>query len=277
MYFLYALLFTGFFSNDDVKVFRYPTLSPDGSQMAFSYQGDIWTVAASGGKANRLTVHEAYDSRPQWSPDGKKILFSTLRNGNNDLYTVDNNGGNIKRLTYHSASDVNGNWKSNEEVVFSTRRNFIAVERESEFHTLNVSGGTPERSMNSLGSDANFSSNHSLMAYVRGGCRVERETYKGPANRDIWIYDPQSKKYSEVTSFDGQDIMPEWGAGRDLYFLSAESGRYNIYKTTIDGSGEAGPKQAITEFTDQGIRYFDVAADGKTLSYVHGIDVYSCR
>lgn len=274
MTFLYALLFTAFYSNDDIKVLRYPTLSPDGSQIAFSYQGDIWTVASTGGRANRLSIHEAYDSQPQWSPDGNTILFSTLRNGNNDLYTMHKNGSQITRLTYHSASDVSGNWKNKDEIVFSTRRNFIAVERESEFHTISAQGGTPERTMNSLGSDANFSAHNNLMAYVRGGCRVERESYQGPANRDIWIYNPETAQYTEITSFEGQDIMPEWGAGRDLFFLSAENKKYNIYKTTIGNDGKASEKEAVTDFTDQGIRYFDVAADGKTLVFVQGVDIF---
>ena len=50
---------------------RYPSLSPDGKWIAFSYQDDIYVVAAEGGRARQLTVNEAYDFRPVWSPDGK--------------------------------------------------------------------------------------------------------------------------------------------------------------------------------------------------------------
>ncbi|GLR17051.1 S41 family peptidase [Portibacter lacus] len=275
MNFIYALILTQFFFAENQEIYRYPTLSPDGSEIAFTYQGDIWTASSSGGKATRLTIHEAYDSRPQWSPNGKKLLFSSLRNGNNDLYSIDTNGKNLQRHTYHSASDVDGNWIDNKQISFSSRRNFVAVEREYEFHKLDTEGGTPERYMNSLGSDGNFSTNHDLMAYVRGGCRIERETYKGPANRDIWVYDPEDGNYIQITDFDGQDVLPEWGAQKDLFYLSAKNGKYNIYKTILDDDNKPGESTAITSFTDQGIRNYDVAANGKSLIYVKGIDIYT--
>ncbi|WP_235297894.1 S41 family peptidase [Portibacter marinus] len=272
---IFALIFSSFLMADDIEILRYPSLSPDGKYMAFSYQGDIWTVSSEGGKATRLTIHEAYDSNPQWSPDGSQILFSSARNGNNDLYVISQNGDKLKRLTYHSAGDTGGSWVDNETVTFTTRRDFIAVERESEFHTVKLSGGTPERTMNSLGSDPNFSQNHPLMAYVRGGCRIEREAYKGPANRDIWIYDPANEKYTEVTNFEGQDVMPEWGEGKNLYFLSARNGKYNIYHTEIGEDNQPGEISALTEFEDQGIRNFDVSADGSTIVFVQGVDIFT--
>ncbi|MGB6035270.1 MAG: hypothetical protein WBG42_03305, partial [Cryomorphaceae bacterium] len=58
---------------------RYPAISPDGSKIAFAYQGDIYTVSISGGEAKRLTIHEAYESEPIWSPDGKSLAFSSMR------------------------------------------------------------------------------------------------------------------------------------------------------------------------------------------------------
>jgi hypothetical protein len=39
---------------------RQPSISKSGALISFSFQGDIWTVPASGGRANRLTIHEAY-------------------------------------------------------------------------------------------------------------------------------------------------------------------------------------------------------------------------
>ena len=52
-----------------------PAISPDGKTLAFSYQGDIWTMPLAGGSPLRLTIHEGYESRPIWSPDGKNISF----------------------------------------------------------------------------------------------------------------------------------------------------------------------------------------------------------
>jgi tricorn protease len=62
---------------DDSPYVRYPDINSNGSQIAFSYQGDIWTVPTVGGKATRLTLHEAYDGFPLWSNDDNQIAFSS--------------------------------------------------------------------------------------------------------------------------------------------------------------------------------------------------------
>src|SRR5690242_7453775 len=56
-----------------------PAVSPDGKQIAFSWQGDIWTAPIDGGRARRLSTHEARDMRPVYSPDGKQIAFVSDR------------------------------------------------------------------------------------------------------------------------------------------------------------------------------------------------------
>ncbi|MCS7310891.1 MAG: DPP IV N-terminal domain-containing protein, partial [Armatimonadetes bacterium] len=56
-----------------IRFARYPAPSPDGKQIAFSWQGDLWLASSAGGEAKRLTVHEGYDFAPIWSPDGTKI------------------------------------------------------------------------------------------------------------------------------------------------------------------------------------------------------------
>ena len=58
---------------------RTPAISPDGGTVAFSYRGDIWTVAAEGGDAARLTVHGAHDFIPVWSRDGRWLAFASDR------------------------------------------------------------------------------------------------------------------------------------------------------------------------------------------------------
>ena len=58
---------------------RHPAINNNGTVIAFSYQGDIWTVPSSGGRPIRLTIHEAYESNPVFSPEGKSIAFSGSR------------------------------------------------------------------------------------------------------------------------------------------------------------------------------------------------------
>ncbi len=64
-------------------------ISPDGKTIVFDMMGDLFTVPATGGKATPLTRGIAFDSHPRWSPDGKKILFSSDRSGAENIWWID--------------------------------------------------------------------------------------------------------------------------------------------------------------------------------------------
>ena len=66
-------------AQEPIRFARTPDVSPDGKQIAFSYLGDIWTVEAIGGVARPVTLHEAHDLNPCFSPDGRSIAFTVIR------------------------------------------------------------------------------------------------------------------------------------------------------------------------------------------------------
>ena len=68
---------------------RYPSVSPDGTTIAFVYKGDIYTVGVEGGEAQRLTFQPEMDVQPVWSPDGQTIAFASERHGNFDVFVMD--------------------------------------------------------------------------------------------------------------------------------------------------------------------------------------------
>jgi len=206
---------------DDTPFVRFPAPSPDGSKIAFSFQGDIWTVSLDSGDAKRLTIHQAYESYPKWSLDGKKIAFSSNRFGNNDIFTIPATGGIPKRLTYHSANDVLNQWTTKNTLLFSTARLFRQVERINETYSVKDIGGTPKRILNSLGDMPVLSPDGKNIAFTRGSCRIEREDYKGPANRDIWLYNIEKKEYTKLTIYDGNDFYPRWQDNDTILFISS--------------------------------------------------------
>jgi len=273
---VYGFLNSSLDAQDTSPLLRYPSLNSDGTQVAFVYQGDIWTMSVAGGLAHRITIHEAYEHTPRWSPDDSKIVFSSNRYGNDDLYIIDANGQNLKRLTYHSGSDESASWINDKEIGFNTVRNFVQVEREDEFYTVNTDGNTPYRSHDAVGHNGRYSPDENLMLFVRGNCRVAREAYRGPANRNVWVYNKSQNSYTQLTTDEGQDVMPTWGGEHTAYFLSARDGRYNIYKWELDQNGApVGAPLALTNYKDEGIDYFDVARDGSRIIYSYGGRLYT--
>lgn len=263
-------------AQEDITLLRFPVLSPDGTQIALSYQGDIWTVDANGGTARRLTIHESYESHPQWSPDGQSIVFQGNRYGNNDIFSIKANGSRPMRLTHHSTADGSPSFDNQGNVLFTTRRNFIQVEREREIHQVSATGGTPSRCLNTSGFNPKASPNGRFVAFIQGSCRLAREAYTGPANRNIWVYDTQNKTYQTIADSDAQDVYADWGNDETLYFLSAKNGRYNIYQIGIDANGKAiGDPTALTNFTEEGIRYFDVSQNGQKIVFSRGTSIYT--
>lgn len=255
---------------------RHPSINKNGSLISFSYQGDIWTVPAIGGRATRLTIHEAYESNPIFSPDDKTIAFSGSRFGNNDIFTIPVEGGTAKRLTYHSAADNISSWTIDGSIIFNTSREFRQIERDPEMFAISAKGGTEQRISDILGFEPVTSPDGKFIAFTRGGSNpVAREDYTGSSDREIWIMNTKTKSYNKLPLFSTNDIMPQWGANNSLYFLSSTSGTYNLYKITIDGSGNAaGKPEQITKYKDEAIRHYSISKDGSSIVFEKDMNFY---
>src|SRR5947209_20626912 len=102
--------------------FGEPALSPDRSEVAFVSGGDIWTVPATGGEAHLLVSHPATESRPLYSPDGKRLAFTSTRTGNGDIYVLTLATGQLKRMTYSDApEDIDGWSHDGQWIYFSSQ------------------------------------------------------------------------------------------------------------------------------------------------------------
>jgi tricorn protease len=254
---------------------RQPAINKDGSLVAFSFQGDIWTVAATGGRATRLTVHEAYEGYPVFSPDGSEIAFSAARYGNYDLFVMPTQGGAAKRLTFHSNDDMISSWTVKDRILFSTNREFHAIERPPEVYAINPAGGTEMRILDAVGWDPVLSPDGRWMAYVSGDANpVPRMAYRGSSARQIWLFDTKKKTFHRLPGFPTNNILPKWAGNNTLYFLSSVDGAYNLYRWSLDNEGQAGAAEKLTMYKDESIRYYSISADGSAIVFEKNMDLY---
>lgn len=85
--------------------------SPDGKRIAFAwavgYNQDIYTIPTSGGSPTRVTTNPEWDYNPQWSGDGKKIAFSSMR-GWGDMYQINSSAPFGKPTNLSNSTDGGG-------------------------------------------------------------------------------------------------------------------------------------------------------------------------
>lgn len=268
-----ALLATGVLTAQNALI-RTPNISPDASMVAFSYQGDIWTYNFNNQQTKRLTVHQAYESSPVWNTKGTELAFSSNRKGATNIFTVSTNGGVPKQITFYPTTDTPHAWTKDNEIVFTTRRVYSGPEWDAQTYEVNANGGTPKRLITAYGSMATVSPNGKFVAFVKGACRIAREDYVGSAQRDIWIYNTQTKQYHQITDTPKNDHSPLWDAAGNLYFIGAESGRYNIYKQNLAANGTAqGSAQKLTNQRTNGVVSYSVSNNG-TIVFSTAFDMY---
>src|ERR1051326_9079437 len=87
---IYLMLLAGAL-RADTKLLRFPDIH--GDKIVFTYAGDLWTAASSGGTATRLTAHPGLELFAKFSPDGKWIAFTGQYDGDEKVYVMPAGGG----------------------------------------------------------------------------------------------------------------------------------------------------------------------------------------
>ncbi len=269
-------------AQNDAGWMRYPALSPDGTTIAFTYRGDLYRVAATGGTATQLTQHPAHDFMPVWSHDGTRIAFASDRHGNFDLYVIPAVGGAAQRLTYHSAAEYPYSFTPDDKsMVFGAARMDAAANRQypaasmPELWTVPTTGGRPVQLLTTPADDARYSRDGQFLIYTdnKGRENVWRKHHVSSVARDIWVYDAKSGTHRPLTTFAGEDRQPVLADGdKAFYYLSEESGTFNVHKLPLAG----GTSQQLTAFRGLPVRFLSTANDG-TLGFGHDGQLYTMK
>ena len=263
------------YAPQEARVLRFPAIYKD--QIVFTYAGDLYTVSAKGGIARKLTSHEGYEMFARFSPDGKMIAFTAEYDGNREVYVMPSEGGIPKRVTYTpvlSRDDVADRmgpnnivmgWKhDNKHIVFRSRmREWNSF--NGQLYLVPCDGGTPVQLPLPRGGFCSFSPDDKKLAYNR----IFREfrtwkRYRGGMADDIWIYDFETKKVTNITNNPAQDIIPMW-SGDKIYFLSDrdENKRMNLYVYDL----KTKQTRKLTNFTEYDIKFPSLGPDAIVFEY----------
>ncbi|QNA44161.1 S41 family peptidase [Lacibacter sediminis] len=282
---LFALIAFGFSFHSFAQSptwLRYPSISPDGKTIVFTYKGDLYKVASAGGSATPLTLHEAHDFMPVWSKDSKSIAFASDRYGNFDVFVIPVEGGEAKRLTYHSSAEYPYSFTNdNKAVVFGGTRMDLQTNRQfpsgymTELYSVAVNGGRVSQLFTTPAEDVKFSKDGSKLIYQNkvGGENIWRKHHTSAVTRDIVLYDFKTNTHKQITSFNGEDRSPVFTTDESgFYYLSEESGSYNIHKMNLSG----GKSEKLTSYKKHPVRFLTSSNDG-LLSYGYDGEIYTMK
>lgn len=255
-------------------------VSPDGSTIAFTYRGDIYTVPFAGGQARRLTVNPAHDSAPVWSPDSKRIAFASDREGTDDIFIVDAAGGTPVRLTtMNNSAESPRAFLDNETVLFGATGmpgiDFAGMPVLGQVYKVAAKAGArPEMYLSIPMTTVSVNpANGDLLYQDRKGYEdVLRKHERSSGTPDVWRYDPKSGKFTQLTDFNGANTNPVWGAGETYFYLTDKDGTNNVWMRDMNGK-----EQQLTKFKNHPVRSLSAARDGSRLAFSQNGQIYTMQ
>jgi len=264
---------------------QYPALSPDGNTIVFSAGGDLWAIENKGGPATRLTAHPAIEGRAKFDADGSRIAFESNRGGVANIFTADVAGtGNsmvlsgIDRVTTSDRTQWLGGFSSDGNSVLFSAYLFPEIYRQPRMYSAPLDGGAMTDLTGAFGRAPALALSDDSIYFVRGYYYPHRVVYRGPGNLDIWMFEPGSGEFTQMTGFDGNDMDPCPLPDGGMVYLSSKGGHYNLFRMEAGKSDAKGrkPGKQLTQFAPGegehtimgGVRDLSVSRDGSVAAFV---------
>jgi Tol biopolymer transport system component/C-terminal processing protease CtpA/Prc len=256
--------------------FTEPALSPDRSEIAFVSGSDIWTVPVNGGEARLLVSHPAYESRPHYSPDGKRLAFVSTRTGNGDIYTLTFETGELKRLTFDDGNDQLDAWSRDGKWLYfsSTSRDISGM---SDVFRIGADGGTPMQvSADRYATEywAAPSPDGQSLAFTARGITLAQWWRNGRSHLDqceIWLRRAgPASGYERFSDGGAKEMWPMWSPdGKQIYFISDRGNNQNVWVKTLGGTAKQ-----ITKFKDGRVLWPNISQDGKLIVFERNFKIW---
>jgi Tol biopolymer transport system component len=239
-------------------------VSPEGRRIALATDADVWTYDRAREARTQLTNHPASDRQPLWSPDGKRIIFMSMRAGYPELFwRLADGSGTDERLLDRGKDLLNlrpEGWSADHKYLLVTETasssraviSQIAIDRRSEATVLlknEAYNGVPA-----------VSPNGRWMAY-------ESDVTGRDENRDIYI-----ERYPELGSRQpistGGGRLPLWSPdGQELFFSSVDGKKMFVVAVQYGVTLVAGRPRELFDFSMLPIvgssRPYDIGPDGQ--------------
>ncbi|HEY0101311.1 MAG TPA: LpqB family beta-propeller domain-containing protein, partial [Pyrinomonadaceae bacterium] len=272
-----------------VPYFSEPSISPDRTEIAFVSGGDIWTVPLAGGEARLLVSHPATEARPVYSPDGRRIAFTSNRTGNGDIYVLSFDTGELRRVTFDDMGDQLDAWSRDGRWLY-----FSSISRDisgmNDIFRVSPEGGTPLQVSADRYTNEFFSApspDNSAIAFTARGISSGQWWRKGRSHIDeaeIWVRHEvngagvSASTYQRITPGGAKEMWPMWGAdGDNIFYVSDRSGAQNIWLRPAlrqARDGDAAAARQLTKFTDGRVLWPSISTDARVIVFERNFRIW---
>ncbi|WP_024820503.1 S41 family peptidase [Arthrobacter sp. 31Y] len=213
-----------------------------GDLVTFVAEDDVWIAPLSGGRAWRVSSQQLPARNPRFTPDGKKLVWTTVVGTSPEVVTANVDGGGYRQLTYfgHSTTKVKGFTPAGNVVVTSAFQQ--AESRHTHAYSLQLDGGAavelPFGPVEAVAFGPEVGDEKPVvLASVLSREPAWWKRYRGGTAGKLWIDADGNGEFERlVKEIDGNLTDPLWIQGR-IAFLSDHEGYGNLYSVLPDGSG----------------------------------------